>query len=71
MPCTAKQSGAVIEFATVLHWRSLKALLPGLLPLMVGIVITLYGRKFLQWDLLSTSSAFNIFILITHWCCLY
>lgn len=44
---------------------SLKALLPGLLPLMVGIVITLYGRKFLQWDLLSTSSAFNIFILIT------
>ncbi|RJQ44513.1 MAG: hypothetical protein C4545_01275 [Anaerolineaceae bacterium] len=45
--------------------ESIKVLLPGLIPLLAGILVILFIRKSLRWDLLSASPAFNIFILIT------
>ncbi len=45
--------------------QSIKVILPGLIPLLIGILAILFIKKSLQWDLLSASSAFNIFIFIT------
>jgi len=44
---------------------SFKTILPGLIPLVLGFLAILHEKKFLHWDLLSISPAFNIFILIT------
>ncbi len=45
--------------------ESMKVILPGLIPLLIGILTILYIKRSLRWDLLSASPAFNIFILIT------
>ncbi len=61
------QSGESIPFSSQLYYtvEILKVLLPGLIPLAIGLVVIFSVRKYLQWDRLSISPAFNIFILIT------
>lgn len=46
-------------------FESVKTILPGLIPLLIGILAILYIKRSLHWDLLSASPAFSIFILIT------
>lgn len=45
-------------------FQNLKVLLPGLIPLLVGIIAILMMRKQVRWDLLSASPSFNILILL-------
>ncbi|HAF61220.1 MAG TPA: hypothetical protein DCK95_02715 [Anaerolineaceae bacterium] len=41
-----------------------KTLLPGIIPLVIGILLIAILRKSLRWDLLSNSPSFNILILL-------
>lgn len=61
------QSSTDLPFKTQLYYSasSFKSLLPGIIPLFIGILTVLYGKKFLRWDLFIPSPAFNIFMLIT------
>lgn len=61
------QSNETIPFSSQIYFTGeiIKNLLPGLIPLVIGIACILFVRKYLQWDRLSASPAFNIFIQIT------
>ena len=61
------QSSESIPFSSQLYYtvEILKTILPGLIPLAIGLVVIFSVRKYLQWERLSVSPAFNVFILIT------
>jgi len=62
----AIQADASITFQGRLLYtfQNLKVLLPGLIPLLVGVIAILMIRKQLRWDMLSASPSFNILILL-------
>ena len=64
---TTLQSDQSIPFTSQLFFvgEILKVILPGLIPLLIGIACMLLVKKHLQWERLSASPAFNVFILIT------
>ena len=59
-PQTSFDIGQFLSFITPL----LTFALPGLIPLVIGIFFVIFLRKYLSWDFLATSRAFNLLILI-------
>lgn len=45
-------------------WESIIALIPGLIPLLIGLAVIFSLRKYLGWVKLAASPAFNLFVLI-------